>query len=208
VFIFRVLTDRQRELVEFLRRYQRQHGVMPSTRDIQSHFGFASQTAAMGHLRALEKKGVIRRLAGKARAVVFPQDRSRPALLEVPVFGVIPAGFAADNPESVDRILSVDPQTLGLGANARPFGLRVRGDSMTGAHICDGDIVILEQREPRPRDIVAALIDGESTLKRYIVEKGKPCLRAENPHYPDLIPLHDLTVQGVMVGLVRPSGSH
>ena len=63
-----MLTDRQKQLHDFLRRYQRQHGVMPSTRDIQAHFGFASQTAAMGHLRALEKKGVIRRLAGKTKS--------------------------------------------------------------------------------------------------------------------------------------------
>ena len=176
---------------------------MPSTRDIQAHFGFASQTAAMGHLRALEKKGVIRRLAGKARAVVFPQERARGAQVDVPVFGLIPAGFAADNPQLADRHIAVDVRALGLSVHAKPFALRVRGDSMTGAHICDGDLVILEQREPRQRDIVAALIDGESTLKRFVVERGKPCLRAENPRYPDLIPLSELTIQGVMVGLVR-----
>lgn len=198
-----MLTDRQKQLLDFLRRYQRQHGVMPSTRDIQKHFDFASQTAAMGHLRALERKGVIRRLAGKARAVVFPQDQSRPQLVDIPVFGSIPAGFAADNPQLSDQHIAVDFRALGLAPSSQPFALRVRGDSMTGAHICDGDLVILEQREPKPRDVVAALIDGESTLKRLVVERGKPFLRAENPDYPDLIPLRELTVQGVMVGLVR-----
>lgn len=199
-----MLTDRQGQLLEFLRRYQRHEGVMPSTRDIQKHFGFASQTAAMGHLRALERKGIIRRLPGKARAVVFPKDhQSRSQLLDIPVFGAIPAGFAADNPQQADRHISVDLRAMGLASNTKPFALRVRGDSMTGAHICDGDYVVLEQREPRARDIVAALIDGESTLKRFILEKGKPCLRAENPRYPDLIPLRELTIQGVMVGLVR-----
>lgn len=200
-----MLTERQGQLVDFLRRYQRQQGVMPSTRDIQKHFGFASQTAAMGHLRALERKGVIRRLPGKARAVVFPRDHSRAQLVEIPLFGAIPAGFAADNPQQADEHLALDLRTLGLPSHAKPFALRVRGDSMTGAHICDGDYVVLEQREPRPRDIVAALIDGESTLKRYVIEKGRPCLRAENPHYPDLIPARELTIQGVMVGLVRAS---
>jgi repressor LexA len=199
-----MLTQRQSQLLDFLRRYQRHEGVMPSTRDIQKHFGFASQTAAMGHLRALERKGVIRRLPGKARAVVFPKDhQARSLMADIPVFGAIPAGFAADNPQLADRHISVDLRTLGLTQNAKPFALRVRGDSMTGAHICDGDYVVLEQREPRARDIVAALIDGESTLKRFIVEKGKACLRAENPRYPDLIPVRDLTIQGVMVGLVR-----
>lgn len=202
-----MLTDRQKQLHDFLRRYQRQHGVMPSTRDIQAHFGFASQTAAMGHLRALEKKGVIRRLAGKARAVVFPQEQqARSRTMDVPVYGVIPAGFASDNPQTTDDHLAVDLRSLGLPSHAKPFALRVRGDSMTGAHICDGDVVILDQREPKPRDIVAALIDGESTLKRFIVEKGRPCLRAENPNYPDLIPARELMIQGVMVGLVRTSG--
>ncbi len=199
-----MLTDRQGQLLEFLRRYQRHEGVMPSTRDIQKHFGFASQTAAMGHLRALERKGVIRRLPGKARAVVFPKDhQSRSQMLDIPVFGAIPAGFASDNPQQAHRHISLDLRAMGLASNARPFALRVRGDSMTGAHICDGDYVVLEQREPRARDIVAALIDGESTLKRFIMDKGRPCLRAENPRYPDLIPLRELTIQGVMVGLVR-----
>ncbi len=180
---------------------------MPSTRDIQKHFGFASQTAAMGHLRALERKGVIRRLPGKARAVVFPNDhRARSQMIDIPLFGAIPAGFAADNPQLADRHLAVDLRALGLTQHAKPFALRVRGDSMIGAHICDGDYVVLEQREARERDIVAALIDGESTLKRLVVERGQPCLRAENPRFPDLVPLQDLTIQGVMVGLLRSFG--
>jgi repressor LexA len=190
-------------LLEFLRRYQRQHGVMPSTRDIQKHFGFASQTAAMGHLRALERKGVIRRLAGMARAVVFSNDEDRSGMLHIPVYGSIPAGFAADNPELSNEAVGVDRRVLKLSPSAKPFALRVRGDSMTGAHICDGDVVILEHREPKPYDVVAALIDEESTLKRYMVQDGRPFLKAENPAYPDLIPSRDLVIQGVMIGLVR-----
>lgn len=201
-----MLTERQQELVGFLRTYQRTHGVMPSTRDIQQHFGFASQTAAMSHLKALERKGAIRRLAGKARAVVFPEDMERDTV-DIPVFGLIPAGHAADNPELGDGKVTLSLGSLGLPRNARPFALRVRGDSMTGAHIAHGDYVILDQREPKPRDIVAALIDGESTLKRYVVEQGRPFLRAENPAYPDLIPARELLIQGVMVGLFRPNPS-
>ena len=74
---------------------------------------------------------------------------------------------------------------------------------MIDAHICDGDTVVLEHREPRKGDVVAALIDGETTLKRYVVKSGKPYLHAENEDYPDLIPARELVVQGVMVGLVR-----
>jgi repressor LexA len=202
-----MLTERQHQLVAFLRSYQRQHGVMPSTRDIQQHFGFASQTAAMSHLKALERKGAIRRLAGKARAVVFPEDMDRDTA-DIPIFGLIPAGFAADNPELCDGKVTLSLGSLGLSRNSKPFALRVRGDSMTGAHIAHGDYVILEQREPKQRDIVAALLDGESTLKRYVVEHGKPFLRAENPAYPDLIPARELLIQGVMVGLFRPNPSH
>lgn len=177
---------------------------MPSTREIQRHFGFASQTAAMSHLRALEKKGVIQRHAGKARAVVFPGDLSRGEMMDIPVFGQIPAGMAsADIEQDTVGNISVDLNTLGLARNARTFALKVRGESMIDAHICDGDSVILEVREPRPRDIVAALIDGETTLKRYVVNNGSPYLKAENPAFPDLIPVRELVVQGVMVALIR-----
>jgi repressor LexA len=82
--------------------------------------------------------------------------------------------------------------------------LRVQGDSMIGAHIIDGDIVILEDsKEVQNGDIVAALIDGETTLKRYVMEHGRPYLKAENPRYPNLIPARELKIQGVMVSLVR-----
>jgi repressor LexA len=75
---------------------------------------------------------------------------------------------------------------------------------MINAHILDGDIVILEDRkEVHNGDIVAALIDGETTLKRYVMEHGRPYLKAENPLYPDLTPARELRVQGVMVSLVR-----
>lgn len=74
---------------------------------------------------------------------------------------------------------------------------------MIDAHIVDGDMVILEFKDPRNYDIVAALIDGETTLKRFILDGGRPYLKAENPNYPELVPAHELVVQGVMVGLLR-----
>jgi len=80
---------------------------------------------------------------------------------------------------------------------------------MIGAHILDGDIVILEDRQTAKNgDIVAALIDGETTLKRYVTERGRPYLKAENPKFPDLIPARELRIQGVMTSLVRkqPAG--
>jgi repressor LexA len=75
---------------------------------------------------------------------------------------------------------------------------------MIGAHIVDGDIVILEDRkEVQNGDIVAALIDGETSLKRYVVDHGRPYLKAENPRYPNLVPARELKIQGVMVSLIR-----
>lgn len=197
------LTGRQKEILAYLRSAHRKMGVMPSTREIQHYFGFASQTAAMSHLRALERKGAIMRLANKARAVVFPEELDREEIVDIPVYGRIAAGMAQDVAPEREGCLSIDVASLGIPRSARTFALKVRGDSMVDAHICDGDVVILEFREPRNRDIVAALIDGETTLKRYVVEKGKPFLHAENPEYPDLLPARELVIQGVMVALLR-----
>jgi repressor LexA len=197
------LTERQQELLDYLRAHQKSEGVMPSTRDIQKHFGFSSQTAAMSHLRALEKKGVIQRHHHKARAVVFPEDLERGEIIDIPLYGSIAAGYAEMQHQQADGSISVDTATLGLGRNAKAFALKVRGESMIGANICHGDVVILEMKEPRPRDIVAALIDGETTLKRYVVENGRPFLHAENPSFPDLIPAQELVIQGVMQTLIR-----
>lgn len=179
---------------------------MPSTREIQIHFGFASQTAAVSHLRALERKGVISRQPNKARAVVFPDDLAREEIIDVPLYGCIPAGMPSDTQEAADSCISIDISTLGVPRNARTFALRVRGDSMINAHICSGDTVIMEIREPRNGDIVAALIDGDTTLKRYITRGSKAYLKAENPAYPDLIPAQELVIQGVLIMVLRHQG--
>jgi repressor LexA len=157
----------------------------------------------MSHLRALERKGVIQRLPGKARAVIFPGDLDRGEIADIPLYGNIAAGMAQDSEPQREGSISLDITALGIPRNARTFALKVRGDSMIDAHICDGDTVILEHREPRKGDIVAALIDGETTLKRYVIERGQPYLHAENPDYPDLIPARELVIQGVMVALMR-----
>ncbi len=197
------LTTRQTEILDYLRMASRTTGLMPSTREIQHYFGFASQTAAMSHLRALEKKGVIQRLPGKARAVIFPEELDREEIRDIPIYGRIAAGFAEGSDQEQEGCLSIDILSLGVSRKADTFALKVRGESMIDAHICDGDTVVLEKREPRNNDIVAALIDGETTLKRYISNKGKPYLQAENPDFPDLIPAGELLIQGVLVALLR-----
>jgi repressor LexA len=197
------LTARQQEVLDFIRRQQQQTGFPPSSREIQAHFGFQSQTAAMNHLRALERKGAINRTPGKARSSVDPRFRLLPGFRPIPILGEIPAGLPTDSSESSGSKLGVDLTAFGVESQAEVFAVKVRGDSMIGAQIADGDTVILQKRVPKSGELVAALIDGESTLKRYLLDHGKPFLKAENPLYPDLIPATELVIQGVMIGLLR-----
>jgi repressor LexA len=95
------------------------------------------------------------------------------------------------------------PTTLGISNPGKAFAVRVRGDSMIDAGIFSGDIVVLEQKEAKPGDIVAALIDGENTLKRLIKENGRVYLKAENENYPNLHPAEKLDIQGVVVSVLR-----
>src|SRR5437899_13045573 len=91
--------------------------------------------------------------------------------------------------QTIDGHVSLDARSANISRNRSTFALRVRGDSMIGAHIVDGDIVILEDsKEVHNGDIVAALIDGETSLKRYVVVHGRTYLKAENPRYPHLVP--------------------
>lgn len=197
------LTKRQTEILDYLRKSHQETGIIPTTREIQRSFGFASQTAAMSHLRALERKGAILRLPGKARAVIFPEYLDRAEICDIPIYGKIAAGFAEDSVQEQEGSITIDITSLGLTRKRDTFALVVRGESMIDAHICDGDTVILEKREPRNNDIVAALIDGETTLKRYISNKGRAYLQAENPEFPNLIPVGELFIQGVLVALLR-----
>jgi repressor LexA len=197
-----MLTDGQRRVLDFIQVEQREKGITPSTREIQEHFGFASQTSVMQYIGALEKKGFLDRQARKARALITPVQKVR--IADIPIYGQIPAGMATLTEQTVEGHVSLDVRSLNAAKTNRTFALRVRGESMIGAHICDGDIVILEDRgDVKNGDIVAALIDGETTLKRYVVDHGRPYLKAENPDYPNLIPARELRIQGVMVSLIR-----
>ena len=195
-------TDRQQAVLDFIRDFRADKGVMPSLRQIQGHLKFASSQAAHKQLQALEKKGAIQRSGGAARSMTVT-GMAPVNLIHIPLLGMIPAGYPSDQEQQSDRCVSIDEDTLQLPKNARTFALEVRGDSMIDAHIVEGDVVIMELRDPAHRDIVAALIDGETTLKRFLIHKGKPFLRAENPKYPDLIPAHELVIQGVFRALLR-----
>ncbi len=205
------LTERQRQIWDFIQQ-QQQAGLAPTVRDIAAHFHFSSPNAAQCHIEALLAKGFLKNLPGRARSLQpvdpnAPKDRVRSQIVTVPIYGSIPAGLPQEGTQEEEGCMLIDVNTLGIKPTARTFGLKVRGDSMLGKHIVDGDVAIVEHGvQPRPGDVVAALIDGQVTLKTFLVQRGKPFLRAENPRYPDLIPQQELQIQGVMVALVRKRG--
>ena len=189
--------------MDFIGEWQREHGHAPSLREIAQFFE-CQVNAAADHVRALKRKGFLASVAGRARSLQIKGLAAVRPTLDIPVFGSIPAGFARDSQQDKQGTISIDIELLGIKKTARTFALQVRGDSMIGRHIMDGDYVILEHGlTPRVGDVVAALIDNENTLKTYVLDKGKPALKAENPKYPQLVPAAELVIQGVMVGLVR-----
>ncbi|MFW5874413.1 MAG: transcriptional repressor LexA [Verrucomicrobiota bacterium] len=208
------LTKRQEEILTFIGHYEWRNGYWPSIREIQEKFGFKSTNAVMGHLRALEKKGAIERIPGQARTfrIHRPDREDTPEIpdgatevVDIPIYGDIAAGYP-DRVEPAGEIgrLQVDIRSAGFSNRRNSFALQVRGESMVDAEIYEGDMVVVEPREPKDGDIVAALIDNETTLKRYIKKPGEPpYLKAENKFYPELYPVNELTVQGVAKAVVR-----
>src|SRR5436189_2577143 len=196
------LTVRQQQILRFIQSKQDSDGFTPTFREIAAHFRFNSPNAALAHVQALRGKGFLKSLPGRARSLQVldphrPNSRLRPRVVSVPIYGSIPAGLPRDAAQEKEGCVMIDVETLGIKPTARTFGLKVRGDSMLGKHIVDGDIALIEHGvEARPGDVVAALIDGQVTLKTFVTKYGKPYLRAENPRYPNLIPREELQIQG------------
>ena len=201
LYTMKELTQRQKEILEFIEHHEWRNGFWPSIREIQEKFHFKSTNAVMGHLRALEKKNVLERIPGQARTfrINGPDNRESSQIpenahevVEIPIVGAIAAGY----PDDIG--------SAGFSSLRRSFALQVRGDSMVDAEIYDGDRVVIEPRDAHDGDIVAALIDGETTLKRFIKKAGEPpYLKAENKFYPELYPVTELCVQGVAKAVVR-----
>ena len=200
------LTKRQQQILNFILDAEQTGSAPPSFQDIASHFGFRSPNAVMGHIKRLRAKGVLAGEPGRARSlrVVSPLHELRKRVVDIPIYGSIPAGFAQERQQDAKGCVSIDIQTLGVKPSPLAFALEVKGDSMMGKHIFDGDMVIVEPRvQPEHGDVVAALIDGESTLKTLLTRNGKAHLRAENPKYPNLVPAGELVIQGVVVTVIR-----
>jgi len=200
------LTKAQHRVLDFIQTEINAGRPAPSLREIAGRFGFAAHRAAADHLEALKRKGFIESEPGKARAlrVTSPLAKLRSRMVDIPLFGVIPAGLPQPREQDAEGCVSVDVESIGFKPTRNTFALRVTGDSMIGRYVLDGDIVVLEHGpEPRNGQVVAALIDGESALKTFVVKNGKTWLRAENPKYPKLIPTEELMIQGVFKALIR-----
>jgi repressor LexA len=199
-------TKAQERVLNFIKNELQAGRPAPTHGEIAGYFGFKSTRAAACHLIALKKKGLLAIEDGKARAIrpITPLQKFRQLVADIPVYGSIPAGFAEAREQKAGGCVSVDIKTIGFKPTQNTFALRVKGESMVGKAICDGDLVILEHGpDPYNGQVVAALIDGASTLKTFVVKNGKPYLKAENPKFPDLIPVGELMIQGVFKGLIR-----
>lgn len=197
-------SNSQQLVLAFIEQYQGDNQRPPTIREIQDHCGFKSPRAVSYILEKLEEARLIIRQA-HSRGIHLTKPRLTSTGMQLPLFASIPAGLPDqfDGSEAPDTLRFI-PTTLGISNPTRAFAVRVRGDSMIDAGIFSGDIVVLEQKEPKDKDIVAALIDGENTLKRLVHDKaGKPYLKAENAAYPDLHPMERLDIQGVVVSILR-----
>jgi repressor LexA len=197
-----MLTERQEAILDFVREYQAAQTVPPSTREVARRFGCSQQGAAK-HLQALARKGQLEKLADGKWGLQAKSVQGH--LFDIPVYGAIPAGLPAMLEQDPEETVAVDPAVFGVRkSRAGNFWfLRVTGDSMAGANIFDGDLVALSRREPRPGDIIAALVDETTTtLKRFVKERDRTLLRAANPRYADIEPQR-LESQGVVVGMIR-----
>lgn len=196
------LTDRQKAIYDFLLKTIREKGFAPSIPEIGRRFKIASTNGVSDHLKALEKKGYIRRV-GK-RAIELANALGKPVLsatLEVAVLGRVPAGKPFLSEENIEDVLTI-PGDMGSG---RRFALQVKGDSMIGAGILEGDRVIVKQQGTAENgEIVCALIEGEATLKRFFKKDGVITLKAENEKYPPItVSEGEFRIAGRVVGLLR-----
>lgn len=204
------LTERQRDILNFIRAFQKERGIAPTHREICDHFGFSSYGTVYKHLSLLEKKGLIRRDWNQKRGVEVVEDKEeqretrrdeRSSARELPLFGYIAAGRPLDVDVS-DEMITVPEHLTSRGEN---YVLKVRGDSMVDDGILDGDLVIIARRERADNgEMVVANVNGEVTLKRLYREGEKVRLQPANSMMsPIYAAARDVAVQGVVVGLMR-----
>ncbi|MGH7318264.1 MAG: transcriptional repressor LexA [Candidatus Rokuibacteriota bacterium] len=201
------LTRRQQEVLSFIRQFSHRHGLPPTVRELGERFRVTPR-AAFDHLRALERKGYLRRraTAGRtSRALTLAEGGQLPGG-GIPILGRIAAGVPLLSEENAEGTLPLAAEWVG-GRGEGLFSLRVRGESMVDAHIVEGDLVVVRRQDhAQPGDIVVALVDGEATVKRFAREGRSVLLKPEHPTLaPIVIPpdTKDVRILGKVVGLVR-----
>ena len=176
-------------LRSFFREFQR----LPSYQEMCHLFGFTSKKASFDLVRKLISQGILKKDSGRLTFIHSTQ---------VPVLGSIQAGFPTPQEEQLYHTMSFDEYLV--DKPDRSFILKVKGDSMIGAGINDGDLVIIERdSQPQKGDIVVAYIDNQWTLKHYDIRESKVCLVPANPHYPILYPSEELQIWGIVCSVVR-----
>jgi repressor LexA len=199
------LTERQKEILDFVRAYQRDRGIAPTHREVCDRFGFSSYGTAYKHLKLLAEKGYLKRDRHQRRGLeLLPSAGAAEGRdFELPFYGRIAAGRPIEAVAG-DETVPVPP----LLVHDRPtdhYVLQVSGDSMVDEGIHDGDWVVVERRErARTGEMVVALVADEVTLKRFFPEGDRVRLQPANAAMaPIWVPARDLRVQGIVVGLMR-----
>lgn len=196
---FSQLTDRQREIYEFIRNKIESRGYGPTVREIGTAFKIKSPNGVMCHLKALEKKGLILRELFSARAIQLVDHR--PPSVGLPLLGSVAAGSPVEALEQKERLEFND-----LFGGPNQFALKVRGQSMIEDHIDDGDYVVIQQKSTaRDGERVVAMINGDVTLKRYFEQDDSIRLEPANGAMaPIVVPKSEAPqILGTLVGVVR-----
>jgi repressor LexA len=196
-----VITRRQKQVLEYLRGYVTAHGYAPTIDEVRRHLSLGSLATVHKHLRALEARGAIRRLPHHSRALEVVKAREGPRAVRVPLLGLVAAGTPIEPIENTETVAL--PEEL---VGRRPsFALRVRGDSMTGEGILDGDLIVVEPRpEVRNGSTVVAVVRGEATVKKLFREDGRVRLEPANPRLrPIVAPASEVEIRGVVVAVWR-----
>jgi repressor LexA len=198
----------RRRILQFAREFARREGYSPSYREMAEGLGLAVSTVSY-HVNLLQQAGLLRREPGQPRTITGPADPAPPVeddSVQVPLVGRIAAGFPVDAVEFAEETLLLSRRLVGYG---KLFALKVKGDSMTGAAIIDGDLVVVRQQQQAENgEIVAAQLDGtatdEATVKTLQRNDGHVWLVPQNPAYQPL-PADNAKILGKVVAVVRPA---
>lgn len=198
------LTKRQKQLLDFIKEQIQSRGLPPTISEMAKALKVKSKNAVAKFLAGLEEKELIKR-DGSARGIkVFDEFGNEvvSGTRAVPILGTVPAGGPIVVEEHVEDWVNL-PDTM-LKGRRDVFLLKVRGDSMIGAGILEGDLVIVKPtKDVKSGDIVVALLHDEATVKRFIDVNGRKYLKPENPKYQNIYPSDEWTVQGKVVGVIR-----